>query len=57
MKESDKIELRSDEVQEILSRPPHSLIRYGISIICGVMLVLFVGSFFSVILILLKVMW
>lgn len=40
------IELRSDEVQEILSRPPHSLIRYGISIICGVMLVLFVGSFF-----------
>ena len=36
MKESDKIELRSDEVQEILSRPPHALIRYGISIFCGV---------------------
>jgi len=46
MKESDKIELRSEEVQEILSRPPHALTRYGISIICGVMLVLFVGSFF-----------
>lgn len=40
------IELRSDEVQEILSRPPHALVRYGISIICGVILVLFIGSFF-----------
>ncbi|MBP1664948.1 MAG: HlyD family efflux transporter periplasmic adaptor subunit, partial [Bacteroidetes bacterium] len=46
MKESDKIELRSDEVQEILSRPPHALIRYGVSIFCGVIMVLFVGSFF-----------
>jgi multidrug resistance efflux pump len=40
------IELRSDEVQEILSRPPHALVRYGISIICGVIVILFVGSFF-----------
>jgi len=40
------IELRSEEVQEILSRPPHALIRYGISVICGVMVILFVGSFF-----------
>ncbi|MDP3912927.1 MAG: HlyD family efflux transporter periplasmic adaptor subunit [Bacteroidota bacterium] len=40
------IELSSDEVQEILSRPPHSLVRYGISIICGVLFVLFIGSFF-----------
>jgi len=46
MKESDKIELRSEEVQEILSRPPHALIRYGISIICGVIIVMFIGSFF-----------
>ena len=46
IKESDKIELRSDEVQEILTRPPHSLIRYGITVICGVVLVLFIGSFF-----------
>jgi multidrug resistance efflux pump len=46
MKESDKIELRSEEVQEILSRPPHALIRYGISVICGVMVILFIGSFF-----------
>jgi multidrug resistance efflux pump len=40
------IELRSEEVQEILSRPPHALIRYGISVICGVMMILFTGSFF-----------
>src|ERR1035437_7575499 len=40
------IELRSDEVQEILSRPPHALVRYGISVICGVLLILFIGSFF-----------
>lgn len=40
------IELRSDEVQEILGRPPHALVRSGISIICGVLLVLFIGSFF-----------
>jgi hypothetical protein len=41
------IELRSEEVQEILTRPPHALIRYGISIICGVLVVvLFIGSFF-----------
>jgi len=40
------IELRSDEVQEILSRPPHALVRYGISIICGVIVILFIGSFF-----------
>lgn len=40
------IELRSEEVQEILSRPPHALIRYGISVICGVMIILFTGSFF-----------
>ena len=46
VRESDKIELRSDEVQEILTRPPHSLIRYGITVICGVVLVLFIGSFF-----------
>jgi len=46
MKESDKIELRSDDVQEILSRPPHALVRYGISVICSVMVILFIGSFF-----------
>jgi len=40
------IELRSEEVQEILSRPPHALIRYGITVICSVILLIVIGSFF-----------
>lgn len=46
MKETDKIQLRSDEVQEILSRPPHSLIRYGILVISLIILAAFITSFF-----------
>ncbi|MDR1437009.1 MAG: HlyD family secretion protein [Candidatus Symbiothrix sp.] len=42
----DKIELRSEEMQDILSRPPHILIRSGISVICSVVLLLIAGSFF-----------
>ena len=41
-----EVELRSEEVQEILSRPPHALIRYGITVISSVLILLFVGSFF-----------
>jgi multidrug resistance efflux pump len=44
--EHDNIELRSHEVQEILSRPPKKLIRYGTSVICGILAVLIAGSFF-----------
>lgn len=44
-KRIEKIELRSDDVREILERPPHSLVRYGTSAICFILLVLFVGSF------------
>lgn len=33
--EIDKIELRSDEVQEILSYVPHWIIRSGIGVLCG----------------------
>ena len=40
------IELRSEEMQDILTRPPHFLVRSGISIICLVMAILFAGSFF-----------
>ena len=40
------IELRSEEVQEILSRPPHALIRYGIAVICSVLLLIVIGCFF-----------
>ena len=43
--ETDEIELRSNDVQEILKRPPHSLIRYGIAVVCSVMLLLILGSF------------
>ncbi len=43
---SGVIELRSEEVQEILSRPPHALVRYGITVICSVLLMIFIGSFF-----------
>ncbi len=45
-KEEDKIELRSEDVQEILSRPPHSLVRWGTAIICGILVSFFIGSFF-----------
>jgi len=41
----EAIELRSDEVQEILTRPPHALIRYGISLIGIIILILLIGSF------------
>ena len=44
--EGANIELRSDEVQEILSRPPHALVQYGISVITIVIIILFIGSFF-----------
>jgi HlyD family secretion protein len=38
--------LRSDEVQEILSRPPQWLVRWGITLIFAVLAVIFIGSFF-----------
>lgn len=43
--EEKKIELRSEEVQDIMSRPPSSLVRYGISVIAAVAVLLIVGSF------------
>jgi len=45
-KESDNIELRSEEIQDILTRPPHLIVRVGISVICSVILLLFAGCFF-----------
>ncbi|MDA3893238.1 MAG: HlyD family efflux transporter periplasmic adaptor subunit [Salinivirgaceae bacterium] len=45
-KEIENIELRSEEVQEILGHIPSRLIRYGITIIILVVVVLFMGSFF-----------
>jgi HlyD family secretion protein len=46
MKDVDKIELHSEEIQDILTRPPHILVRSGITVICAVLLLLFVGSIF-----------
>jgi HlyD family secretion protein len=44
--EIEKIELRSNEVQEILNRPPKWIIRWGITIIFFVIAVVIVGSWF-----------
>ena len=45
-KHSDDLDLRSEEVQEILGRPPRWIVRVGISIIFVVVAGLFVGSYF-----------
>lgn len=42
----DKIELRSEEVQEIMGTPPAWIVRWGITIILLVVFVLLAGSFF-----------
>ena len=42
----DKIELRSEEVQEIMGTPPVWIVRWGITIILVVLAVLLAGSFF-----------
>ena len=42
----DDLNLRSEEVQEILGRPPKWIVRVGISIIFVVVAGLFVGSYF-----------
>ena len=46
MMDHDKIELRSEEVQEILGAPPRWIIRRGITLISLVVLILISGSYF-----------
>ena len=46
IQEEINIELRSEEVQEILGRPPKWIIRIGISVIFVIVLGLFIGSYF-----------
>ena len=46
MSDSSKIEIRSEEVQEIMGTPPKWIIRWGIVIIFLVVLILLAGSFF-----------
>lgn len=43
---ADNIELRSEDVQEILNRPPKWIIRWGVSVIFIVILLLLISSFF-----------
>ncbi len=43
---NNNIELRSDEVQEILGHIPNRIIRYGIVVILSIVLLVFAGSFF-----------
>lgn len=42
----NNLNLRSEEVQEILGRPPQSIVRVGITVILLVVIGLFVGSWF-----------
>lgn len=44
-KENNDSIVRSEDVQEILSAPPHALLRVGSSVIGGVLLVLLIGCF------------
>ena len=46
MEEIDKIEIRSDEVQEILGYIPHWIIRSGISVIFAIIVLLLIGSWY-----------
>ena len=45
-REYERIELRSEEVQEILTRPPKWMVRWGITIIFVVIALIIVGSWF-----------
>ena len=45
-KERKDIELRCEEVQEILTRPPHALIRWGITVFFVVVALFFIGGCF-----------
>lgn len=45
-KKGQDIELRCDEVQEILTRPPRALVRWGITVFFGVLALIFVGGCF-----------
>lgn len=47
MKGSEReIELRSEEVQEILARPPHALVRWGITVFFVALVLFFTGGYF-----------
>lgn len=41
---SDFLELRSEEVQEVLSRPPRWILRWGVTVVFGVLALVFAGA-------------
>src|SRR5215210_1701726 len=43
---SARYELKSEEVQDIMSKMPHWIIRRGISVLFAVMILLFAGAYF-----------
>lgn len=45
-KERKEIELRCEEVQDILTRPPHVLVRWGITVFFTILAIFFVGGCF-----------
>ncbi len=42
----DQIDVRSEEVQEIIGRPPHGLVRWGITAFFGVLILVLLSSWF-----------
>lgn len=46
MSEIEKIDIRSNEVQEVLNRPPKWILRYGIMLVFVVLIGILVGSWF-----------
>ena len=44
MAEEKKIELRSEEVQEVMNRVPPAILRYGSGVLLGIVLLLLGGS-------------
>ena len=46
--EEKDIELRCEEVQEILTRPPHALVRWGITAFFSVLALFFIGGCFTI---------
>lgn len=45
MEEKKHIELRSEEVQEVMNHIPSAIVRYGIMVLAAILLLLFLGSY------------
>lgn len=44
MAKRDKVEIRHEDIQELLGNPPSWLVRWGISVFAGIIAVLIIGS-------------